>query len=175
MSTAENSRDSEKIQVNGTLVWYYYICHREVWLMAHRITPNKYDDNIEYGRYISEHSYGREKKEIEIGPVKIDILSARNGKLVVSEVKKSSKYIESAKMQLLLYLEVLEQAGIKAEGELRFPLEKRREKILLTTENREELNEAKVEIIKIIYKDKPPELKRIRWCYNCAYREFCWS
>ncbi|NWF99168.1 MAG: Dna2/Cas4 domain-containing protein, partial [Nitrospirae bacterium] len=23
----------------ATLIWYYYICHREVWLMSRQLTP----------------------------------------------------------------------------------------------------------------------------------------
>ncbi|MCD6318594.1 Dna2/Cas4 domain-containing protein, partial [Candidatus Aerophobetes bacterium] len=26
-------------RITGTLIWYYYICRREVWLMAHELHP----------------------------------------------------------------------------------------------------------------------------------------
>lgn len=175
MSEGENVDSGSYIKVNGTMMWYYHICPREVWLIGHQITPYKDDDNMEMGRYISEDSYKRERKEVELGPVKIDVLSARNGQVVVGEIKKSSKYMESAKMQLLLYLEILQNAGIQAEGELRFPLEKRREKVVLDEENKNKLERAKRDILRILYLDKPPEPKKIKWCINCAYREFCWS
>jgi hypothetical protein len=32
---------SMSTQVTGTLVWYYAICPREAWLMAHEIEPEK--------------------------------------------------------------------------------------------------------------------------------------
>jgi hypothetical protein len=44
-------RDSD-FQVNGTLIWYYYICKRQVWLMAHALVPDQEDDNIRQGRDI---------------------------------------------------------------------------------------------------------------------------
>lgn len=28
------------MEVTGTLIWYYYICKREVWLMFHQIAPD---------------------------------------------------------------------------------------------------------------------------------------
>jgi CRISPR-associated exonuclease Cas4 len=175
MSEGESVKSSSYIEVNGTMMWYYYICPREVWLIGHQITPYKEDDNMEMGRYISENSYRREKKEVALGPVKIDVLSARNGRLIVGEVKKSSKYMESAKMQLLLYLEILQKAGIEAEGELRIPLERKREKVVLDEDNRKKLENAKRDILRILYLDKPPEPKKVKWCTKCAYREFCWS
>ncbi|MGC8937341.1 MAG: Dna2/Cas4 domain-containing protein, partial [Candidatus Methanomethylicaceae archaeon] len=27
--------------ITGTLVWYFFICKREVWLMGHEITPDE--------------------------------------------------------------------------------------------------------------------------------------
>jgi len=30
-------------EITGTLIWYYYICPREVWLMAHELNPNQED------------------------------------------------------------------------------------------------------------------------------------
>jgi len=27
--------------ITGTLIWYYYICERECWLMAHQINPHQ--------------------------------------------------------------------------------------------------------------------------------------
>jgi len=42
--------------VTGTLIWYYYICHREVWLMARRIEPSQENPFIEIGRLTSDLS-----------------------------------------------------------------------------------------------------------------------
>ena len=65
--------ESGDIHVTGTLVWYYCICPREAWLMAHQINPDEDDPNIEYGRFLQRFSYGRERKEGAIGSSKVDI------------------------------------------------------------------------------------------------------
>ena len=99
--------------------------------MGHQIVPDQENDNVLIGKSIAEHSYEREKKEIVVDNIKIDIVNIDNGKMCISEVKKSSKYKESATMQLAFYLKKLKEIGINASGELRFPKEKIREEIIL--------------------------------------------
>jgi CRISPR-associated exonuclease Cas4 len=50
-------------KITGTLIWYYYICPREVWLMAHELNPNQEDSFLEIGRLLREDAYKREKKK----------------------------------------------------------------------------------------------------------------
>jgi len=38
-----------------TLIWYYYICPREVWLMAHEINPEQDNPLMELGRIFHEY------------------------------------------------------------------------------------------------------------------------
>lgn len=122
-------KETEDLYVTGTLVWYYYICPREVWLMARNIVADQDDANIDFGRFLQENVYQREKKEVSIGHLKIDVIKKEQGRLVIGEVKKSSKYEKSAKMQLAFYLYELKRAGIEAVGELMFPQEKKRKRI----------------------------------------------
>lgn len=163
------------LNVTGTFIWYYYICHRQVWLMSRRIVPEQDDPNIEIGRFIHEMSYPRHKKEINLGHIKIDIVMKGKDGFVVAEVKKTSKFITSARMQLAYYLIELEKLGLYTSGELRFPEEKRVEKIELTSQLRQELEEAVRDILRIAYLEKPPQPKKINFCRKCAYAEFCWS
>jgi len=163
------------LHVTGTLVWYYYICPREVWLMARHLTPDQDDPNIELGRFIGEDTYQRDKKEIAVGHIKLDILRKENGQLVVGEVKKSSKYGKSATMQLAFYLLELREKGIDAVGELLFPKEKKKVIVGLNDTLIAEIESARIEILKIIYRDTPPAPTKIGFCRNCAYAEFCWS
>lgn len=163
------------INVNGTLIWYYTICKREVWLISHGITPDQEDSNIDIGRYIHEGSYKREKKEIAIGNVKFDILSKKDGYMMIGEVKKSSKSLESAKMQLAYYLLELKRNNIDAIGVLMFPKEKKREEIILTEEIIVKLEIIEKEIIEICNNTAPEKPMKISYCKNCAYSEFCWS
>ncbi|AKL94556.1 CRISPR-associated RecB-family exonuclease Cas4 [Clostridium aceticum] len=116
----------EEIKITGTLIWYYYICKREVWLMSRQLTPDQEDSNIEIGRFFHEESYKKNKKEISLGNIVIDVIKKENGQLVVGEVKKTSKFKQSARMQLLFYLKQLKDLGIQASGSLMFPKEKKR-------------------------------------------------
>ena len=120
-------------QITGTLIWYYYICPREVWLMSHELNPNQEDSFLEIGRLLQEDSYKREKKEIAVGNMKIDLIRKGNGRLIIGEVKKSSHFENSARMQLAFYLYRLKRYGVKAEGELLIPKEKKRISVRLTS------------------------------------------
>lgn len=162
------------INVNGTLIWYYHICQREVWLMSHNIAPDQDDTNVSVGRYIGEHTYEREKKELSVGGSRIDVFHIDNGAMVIGEVKKTSKYRASARMQLAFYLSELKERGLDARGELRFPKEKIREEVLLDERTEQELERVKGDILRIVYLDKPPDAKKIAFCKSCAYTEFCW-
>lgn len=165
----------EEIKVTGTLIWYYYICKREVWLMAHRIEADQDNEFIDVGRFIHENSYQREKKEVSLGNIKIDILKREDGELVVGEVKKSSRFKESARMQLAYYLFELENKGINAKGILMFPKERQREEIILNEQLKAKLDQAINEILWIMYQDEPQPAQKISFCKNCAYNEFCWA
>lgn len=167
--------ENQEINVSGTLVWYYYICPREVWLIGHQITPDQDDANVSLGRFIQDHTYSRERKELTVGWSKMDVFRVTDEGLVIGEVKKSSRYRNSARMQLAFYLSELRQRGIEARGELRFPKEKRKEEVLLDEQTERELDKARREILRILYLPTPPEPKKISYCKKCAYAEFCWS
>lgn len=165
----------QEVTVGGTLIWYYYICPREVWLISHQIQADQDNDNMMLGRFIDELSYLREKKQLSVGGSKIDVFHMDNGEMVIGEVKKSSKYREGARMQLAFYLSELDRQGIKAKGELRFPQEKLREEVVLDAEMRARLEKTTQEILRLVYLEKPLAPKKISFCRNCAYAEFCWS
>ncbi len=165
----------EDLNVNGTLIWYYYICKREVWLIAHNIVSDQDDTNIDIGRFIHENSYKRKKKEISIGNIKVDVLDKKDGYLMIGEIKKTSKYLKSSKMQLAYYLLELKRHGLEGRGMLMFPQERKREIIELTDELIGELENTEMDILKICYKPYPPKPIKINMCRNCAYGEFCWS
>lgn len=162
------------IKINGTLIWYYCICKREVWLMGHKIVPDQENDNILIGKSIAAYSYGRKKKEIDVDHARIDVLEITDGKFCISEVKKSSRYKQSAKMQLAFYLYKLKERGIEARGELRFPKEKMREEVVLDERTEAELLEIIEDITDILNREKPLLPEKQKFCWNCAYAEFCW-
>jgi len=161
-------------KVTGTLIWYYYVCPREVWLIAHELSPNQEDPFLEIGRLLQEDTYRREKKEITVGNMKIDLIRRKNGEVVVGEVKKSSRFERSAIMQLAFYLYGLKKRGINVKGELMVPKERKRIPVELTPGIEDELRQAFRQIKDIIAQDNPPEPVKNKYCSSCAYREFCW-
>jgi len=163
------------VEITGTLIWYYFICRREVWLIAHQLEAHQDNPFLELGRFLHEQSYARDRKRIRLENIEIDIVKQEGDQLIVAEVKKSSRFEKSATMQLLFYLRMLKKYGIHAEGELRFPKEKKRVKVSLNDAMLRELEAAEVEIRNIIQTPKPPPAQKIPMCRNCAYREFCWA
>jgi CRISPR-associated exonuclease Cas4 len=143
--------------------------------MSRNLNPDQQNPFIEIGRLISEESYKRERKEIRLENIVIDILRKEGEEIVIGEVKKSSKFEKSARMQLAYYLWKLKELGIEAKGELLFPKEKKRISVTLTKEMETELENAKREIKSIIQMEAPPPPERTRFCSKCGYREFCWA
>ncbi len=159
---------------NGTLVWYYFVCKREVWLMGRGLIPPQDNPLLDEGRTISEIFFKRLKnyKEILIdGKIKVDILR----KSAVMEVKKSSKYLEASVMQLKFYLYYFRKfKGLDMVGYLVFPKERRKMKVKLEDRDISMMESVIQEIERIVGMDSPPPPKRIPYCKNCAFKEICW-
>jgi CRISPR-associated exonuclease Cas4 len=163
------------LRITGTLIGSYMICKREMWLMSRNVLPDQENPYLELGRFISETSYERERKQIHLENVVIDLTRLDEDKIVVGEIKKSSRAIDAARMQLCYYLYILKDYGIEARGELLFPKEKKREPVLLTDSMINEIEKAMNNIIEIAAHELPPPAVKIGYCTHCAYREFCWS
>ncbi len=161
--------------ITPTLIWYYYVCKREVWLMSHELNPEQDNALIELGRVIHESSYKRDTKEVSVEGMKFDIVRKEDGNITVCEVKKSSRFELPSRMQLAYYLYRLKKEGIEAKGELLFPKEKKRVVVELDADLVKELEEAIREMQEIIARERPPEARKTRFCTKCAYAEFCWS
>lgn len=161
--------------ITGTLIQSYNICKRQTWLMAHQIIPDQEHPYIELGRLIDEESYDRDKKKINFENVVLDLVKSDEGDIIVGEVKKSSKARESARLQLAFYLYKLKESGINARGVLLFPEERKRMMVELTPELENELEKIFKDIERIIFQPVPPPFKKIGYCKNCGYKEFCWS
>ncbi len=161
--------------INGTLIASYFICKRELWLMAHELIPDQDNSFLEIGRLIEEKSYDREEKSYSVGDIKIDLIRKGKEALVIGEIKKSSRSEMSGIMQLSYYLLELEKAGLNVKGEVLIPKERKKIQVELDDERRRGINEAINNIERIIQNPLPPPSKKIKYCTNCAYREFCWS
>ncbi|RTZ58900.1 MAG: CRISPR-associated protein Cas4 [Gammaproteobacteria bacterium] len=163
----------EDTTINGTLIWYYYICPRQVWFISHSIAGEQDNQFIELGRHIHEFFYRERKKELLIdNTIKIDLIPYEG---VIAEVKKSSRNLKSALMQVAFYLYYFKhKKGVELSGKLLFPKEKKQLEVKLTEELEKELETAFIEISKIVQSPNPPSPKWINFCKNCAYKPICW-
>jgi CRISPR-associated exonuclease Cas4 len=165
-------------KLTGTLLWYWAICKREAWLMAHELNPDEDDPYLELGRFLSQSSYPRaRRRELSLPGMKLDLIEDANGdgEVIVAEIKKSSRFLEAARLQVLFYLRRLEEHEVSARGELRIPKERRRFPIELDAEGRERLDRAIADLAALVTEPLPPPAERIPFCRRCAYREFCWG
>lgn len=164
------------VKIIGTYIASYFVCKRELWFMSHEITPDQDDPFLEIGRNIEENFYKRESKFYDLGDMKIDMVKKEDENLLICEVKKSSKYEKSIIMQVAFYLLKLKENGVfPVKGEILIPKERKKIKVELTKEIENEILEAISEMEKIILLNYPPKKERIKFCTNCAFREFCWS
>lgn len=162
-------------EVSGHLFQSYGICKRQVWLMARKIIPDQENKYIELGRTIDENSYERDKKKILLDNIELDLIRSDEGDVVIGEIKKSSKALSSAKLQLGYYLYRLKQKSVKAKGVLLVPKEKSKEEIILTDELEREIVTVLNDIYQIMQNAKPEQAIKIQYCKSCAYLEFCWA
>jgi|Deesub1362A_J573_1020465.scaffolds.fasta_scaffold02854_6 CRISPR-associated exonuclease Cas4 len=163
-------------KLTGTLLWYWAICPREAWLMAHELNPDEDAPHLELGRFLGQRAYPRSKRrEFSLPGMKLDLIEMRGDEVVVAEVKKSSRFVEAARLQLLFYLSRLEERGVTARGELRFPKERSRLSVELDEVGRTSLRKAIQGLEEVLTKELPPPPKRIPRCGPCAYCELCWG
>ncbi len=165
---------SSSAYITGTEVNYYFICRTKLWLFSHNIQLEKEDENVKIGKQIHNESFKRDEKDIRLGPVAFDFVR-KGEKLELHETKKSSKMEESHRYQVLYYLKYLKDRGVKSEAVIHFPEERKKNRIRLTDEKEEELEEVLEKIQEIKEKENMPEPEKTRICRKCAYFEFCFS
>ena len=160
-------------RITGVMVQYYHVCKRELWFFAHHLEQEE-SDYLDMGRLIHEESYFREKKDVLIDDViSLDLLR-RRGKMVVLEIKKSSKLEDPVRRQLLYYLWYLKQKGVEAKGEIVYPKEKKKEEVILSREIEEEIPKMLKGLEEVIKLPNPPSPSYKSYCTKCSYYELCW-
>ena len=143
--------------------------------MAHEIEPERDFELLAEGRLNQEAHYKRAMKELALPGMRLDQVRREGGKLIVSEVKKSSRFLPATRMQLGYYLWRLAEEGMEASGEILVPAERTREVMDLTPELRKEVERMVANIEILVREPAPPPAERIPFCKKCAYAEFCWS
>ena len=163
------------MQVNGTLINYYFHCKRQCYLHGNRLNLEDNSAQVKIGKAIHEEkSADKSNSEIAIDNIRLDKLT----KEYLTEVKKSDADVEAAKWQLLYYLKVLKNKGIVRKGKLEFVEKNKSDKkvmiLQLTEELENELDGYINEIQDLIVDDKPPEILNSSKCKKCAYYEYCY-
>jgi len=169
----------EDIKITGVLIWYYYICKRQVWFISRNIIPDQENELIELGKTIHELYYNKKYvKEFLVENVKVDLIKIEeDNQIIVGEIKKSSSFVKSATMQLSFYLLILRKYIPNLKAKIHIPLERKSVNIELTKELENELEECIKNIKNIVQNDFPPSLKesKSKYCFKCAYYNFCYS
>lgn len=162
----------KKEDVTGVMVQYYMLCKRELWFYINQVNMNYNNDDISIGKALHENSYKRENKEIRVDNIVLDFIK-HGDDLVIFEVKKSSKLKIGAKYQLYFYLYSLRMLNQDIRGELLYPKERKKEKLILTDEIIEEIENIIEGIIKISNLNKPPFAEKKPYCKGCSFYELC--
>lgn len=162
------------LNINGTLISYYFICKTKLWLHANRINLEDNSEDVRIGKILHQINEEKSKKgEISIDNVKIDKLTRD----YLVEVKKSDSDIESVKWQVLLYLYKLKEKGIDKKGKIEFIEKKKQDKkihyVQLDEKNQGELLNILEKIKNLILQDTPPSVVFENKCKKCAYYEYC--
>jgi CRISPR-associated exonuclease Cas4 len=164
-----------EIHFTGTLYYNYALCSRKAWLMYYQIEPEHEHDLLDQGRLNQLEHYERSKKEWELPGIHIDQIRQEGDEWILSEVKKSSSGMEASILQLSYYLSRVEEEGMKAKGEVLIPKERERVEVILDDHTKAILLKATADIEQLLSQQKPPNVKWLKICPNCAYSEFCWS
>ncbi|WP_236682834.1 CRISPR-associated protein Cas4 [Thermus filiformis] len=159
--------------LTATLMGYYGVCPREAWLMGHALEPYPDHELLALGRLLQETAYREERKEVALPGMRLDLLEREGEALVVAEVKRRSGQREAHLLQLGYYLLALKRLGLEARGELRYPEERKVERVELTPDLEARVREAEEALRALLKAPTPPPARRIPACSGCAYFEFC--
>lgn len=162
------------MQINGTLINYYFHCKRQCYLHGNRLNLEDNSEVVKIGKAIHEEKAKGKNSEIEIDNIKIDMLSRE----YITEIKKSDADIEAAKWQLLYYLKVLKGKGVIRKGKLEIVEKNVTDKSVVIVELKEkeeqELEMYIKDIEQIINSNEIPERLNKNTCKKCAYYEYCY-
>ncbi|ADQ42001.1 CRISPR-associated protein Cas4 [Caldicellulosiruptor acetigenus I77R1B] len=163
------------LDIKGHIVQAYVVCKRQAWLLSRNISPVQDNPFLEIGKLISQQFYKHDKKEVYFDGVVLDLIRKEDEVLVVGEIKKSSKKVAAAILQLKFYLYKLLKHNIKARGKLLIPEEKKTYDVELTFEDIETIESLLSEITEVLSSFLPPLPQKIKACAKCSYKEFCWA
>lgn len=167
--------DSKAI-FRGIQINYYIVCPTKLWLFSHFTTMEQNSDLVELGKLLQETSFTQVRKDLIIDQkIAIDFIK-KSDKLILQEVKKSSKLEKAHIAQVLYYIYYLKyEKGIEnVEGQIHYPSKRKIVEVRLTPEKEAELQSIFRKIKEIIALPKPPKSEKRKYCSKCSYFEFCW-
>lgn len=100
------------MNVNGTLINYYFHCRRQCYLHGNRMNLEDNSEVVKIGKALHEERAGKDNSEIAIENIRLDKLTRE----YLTEIKKSDADVEAAKWQLLFYLKVLKEKELCGKG-----------------------------------------------------------
>jgi len=162
----------------GTQINYFIHCKTQLWLFSYFISMERESEFVLMGK-ILESLFFRDVKLKNIlidSKISLDFIRHK-GKVIVQDVKKSSKFEKAHYYQMLYYLWYLKNVkGISnVEGIINYPKEKRTIKVELKEEYEREILDILQEIKKLVSRSKPPLPTYKKYCRKCAYFEFCFG
>ena len=183
---ASNSsfQDFETIEIDpemltgGIKVNYFIHCKTQLWLFSYYICMERESELVAIGKILESMFFREERLKNVMIDLKISLDFVKNdGKLVIKDVKKSSKFEKAHYYQMIYYLWYLKNVkGVSnIEGVITYPREKRVLKVKLEKEDEKEIEYILEKIREISAKEKPPLPTYKKYCRKCAYFEFCFG
>lgn len=179
-----SSQNSEKLEIDpemltgGTKINYFIHCKTQLWLFSQFILQEKESELVLIGKILENLFFKEAKVKNVLIDSKVSIDLIRKGeKLIIQDIKKSSKFEKAHYYQMLYYLWYLKNIkGIaNLEGIVSYPNERKTIKVELTEEKEKEIEKIIKEINEIISRPKPPLPVYKKYCRKCAYFEFCFG
>jgi len=172
-----NEPETTEISLPPSIYNAYHICPRQAWLMFRQLTADQRHDAVEIGRHIDETTFEREKKKIYLADVSamVDMITKKGDEYFVAEIKKSSKRMDNAIIQLKYYLYLLRRKSLIIKGMLKIPKEKKSVEVELTDGDIEDIERTVKKIFAVLYREEPPDRIEKKICSKCAHYEFCWA
>ena len=162
--------------ITGTHFNYYNICHRKLWLFVNGIQMEHTSDLVYEGKILHEESYPQRSskyEEIEMNGIKVDFYDAK--RKVIHEIKKSNKLEKAHIWQLKYYMYIFEKNGIEGvTGILEYPAIRKTQEILLSSIDKEMIEDMQTKIRDIISSEQCPDKNKKSFCKNCSYYDFCY-
>jgi CRISPR-associated exonuclease Cas4 len=161
-----------KEDIGGQHIRYYLFCKRELWLNLNRIEEERNSVIVEMGTVLNNLTYKKETdKEIPIFSSKLDKVDFN--KKIIYETKSSKKIDDTHVMQLKWYIYQANMISDGWVGVLRYPKIRKKFEIILTEEDKYELDRITTDILEIKKMKESPKYKKEKKCKNCSYFEYC--